>query len=61
VRDDPGNKWVSRFPFWVGLYTFQGMLKTLLYGAGILSRVGVVWFVLRSRMNRSDETAGATA
>ncbi len=61
MRDDPGNEWVSRFPFPVGIYTFRGMLETILYGAGFLSRVGVLWFVLRSRMNKPDEAAGATA
>jgi hypothetical protein len=61
VRDDLGNEWVSRFPFSVGLYTFWGMIEYILYGVGFLSLVGALWFVLRSRMNKSNETAGATA
>jgi len=61
VRDDLGNEWVSRFPFSVGLYTFWGMIEYILYGVGFLSLVGALWFVLRSRMNKSGEAAGATA
>lgn len=37
------------------------MLEYILYDTGCLSLVGVLWFALRSEMNKSDEAAGATA
>jgi hypothetical protein len=61
VKDDEGNEWVSRFPFSVGLYTFWGMIEYILYGVGFTALLGFLWFVLRARASKKEETAGVAA
>jgi hypothetical protein len=45
VTDDLGNKWVSRFPFTVGVYTFMGSLEYILYGVGFTALCGFLWYM----------------
>jgi hypothetical protein len=46
VTDDLGNKWVSRFPFTVGVFTFIGAIEYILYGVGFTALCGFMWWVL---------------
>lgn len=61
VQDDLGNKWVSRFPFTVGLYTFWGSIEYILYGVAFTSLVGFLWWLLKVRSAKKDEEVGAVA
>lgn len=46
VQDDLGNKWVSRFPFTVGVFTFMAYIEYILYGVVFVALCGGMWFYL---------------
>lgn len=61
VEDDIGNKWVSRFPFSVGLFSFWGSIEHILYGAGFTALIGFLWYMLKVKAARRQEEADAAA
>lgn len=46
VQDELGNKWVSRFPFSVGVFSFIGSIEYILYGVGFTALCAGLWFYL---------------
>jgi hypothetical protein len=61
VQDDLGNKWVSRFPFTVGLYTFWGSIEYILYGVAFTALLGFLWYMLKVKSTKKEEAVDAVA
>ncbi len=61
VQDELGNKWVSRFPFTVGVFTFMGYIEYILYGVAFTSLCAGMWFYLGVKKRRAQESATAAA
>lgn len=61
VQDDLGNKWVSRFPFSVGLYTFWGMIEYIIYGVAFTALLAFLAYVLKVKSTKKGDSLGAIA
>jgi hypothetical protein len=55
LQDDLGNRWESRFPFTVGVFTFIGYLEYILYGVGFSGLCAGLWFYLGRHKSRASQ------
>ena len=61
VSDDLGNQWTSRFPFTVGVFTFEAYLEYILYGVGFTALCGFLWYILGTRRKKADPVSAQLA
>lgn len=61
MADEAGNKWVARFPFSVGVYTFWNMIEYILYAVAFLSLAAFLWWFVHLRSLQKTRKVGALA